>query len=179
MSPREPDPLPRFESFEHVVQAAKVRPGDPVTTSLIMGAADRQRLAAAFGVPGVETLSGEAMAARRGGVIEVEGTVRARLTRECVASLEEMTEVIEEAFSAAFTEEAPQAVEGEVEADLDAPEPIEGGALDLGAVLIEQLVLAMDPHPRIEGAEAPADPGAGARITPFDVLKQMQAARED
>ena len=175
----ETEPPPRYPSFEHAVQAAKVRPGDPVTATLTMSEADRARLAAAFGIPGAEALSGEATAARRGGLIEVEGTVRARLTRECVASLEPMTEEIEEAFAVAYTEEAPRPTEGEVEADLDAPEPIEGGTLDLGAVLIEQLVLAMEPHPRIEGAEPPADPGAGARITPFDVLKQMQAAREE
>ena len=175
----EPAPLPRFESFEHDVQADRVRPGDPVETDLVMSEADRARLAAAFGVLGVEALSGEARAARRGGLIEVEGTVRARLIRECVASLEPMTEAIDEAFRVAYTEAAPRPVEGEVEADLDAPEPIEDGTLDLGAVLLEQLVLAMDPHPRIEGASPPADPGAGARITPFDVLKQLQEARED
>ena len=175
----DPQPLPRFASFEHPVQADRIRPGAPETVSLTMDAPDREALARAFGIPGVTRLSGEAQAARRGGVIEVEGTVRAVLTRECVASLEEMTEEIEEPFAVAYTEHPRAPAEGEVEADLDAPEPIENGVLDLGAVLLEQLVLAMDPHPRIEGAEAPADPGAGARITPFDVLKQMQAARED
>ena len=175
----DPQPLPRFESFEHLVPADRIRPGAPETASLAMNEADRAALASAFGIPGVQRLSGEAQAARRGGVVEVEGTVRAALTRACVASLEEMTETIEENFAVAYTEHPREPAEGEAEADLDAPEPIEDGVLDLGAVLLEQLVLAMDPHPRIEGAEAPADPGAGARITPFDVLKQMQAARED
>ena len=169
---------PVYESFRRVVEAARLAPGQPVEADLVMSEADRSALARDLGVPGVEALSGEVLAARRAGLIEVEGRVRARLTRQCVASLEDMTEVIEEDVLVTYTEHAPEPVEAEAEADLDAPEPVVDGRIDLGAVLIEQVVLAMHPHPRKPGAEAPADPGAGARITPFDVLKGL-AANED
>ena len=175
----EPTPLPQTPSFERVVQTDRIRPGDPVEARLTMDETDRARLATAFGVPGIAMLEGEARAARRAGLIEVEGEVRARMTRECVASLEPMEEAIREDFLVTYTERPAPLPEGETEADLDAPEPIEDGRIDLGAVLIEQVVLAMDPHPRIEGAEAPADPGAGATVTPFDVLKQLQTSREE
>ena len=174
-----PGPAPVYESFRRVVEAGKLAPGAPVSAELIMSEADRARLAEDFGVPGIESLSGEAMAARRGGLIEVEGRVRGTLTRQCVASLDDMTEEIDEDFLVTFTEHAPDAFEAEAEADLDAPEPIEGGRIDLGAVLIEQLVLAMHPHPRKPGAEAPEDPGAGARITPFEVLKGLKSGGGD
>ena len=166
---------PVYESFRRVVETARLAPGQPVTASFVMSEADRAALADDFGIPGVQALSGEALAARRAGLIEVEGRVEARLTRECVASLEEMTEAVAEDFLVTYTEHAPEREEAEAEADLDAPEPIEGGRLDLGAVLLEQLVLAMHPHPRKPGAQVPADPGAGARITPFDVLKGLAA----
>ena len=173
-----PGPAPIYESFRRVVETGKLAPGAPVSTELVMSEADRARLAKEFGVPGVEALSGEALAARRGGLIEVEGRVRGTLIRQCVASLDDMNEEIDEEFVITFTEHAPETLEAEAEADLDAPEPIQGGRIDLGAVLIEQLVLAMHPHPRKPGAEAPADPGAGARITPFDVLKGLQAEEQ-
>lgn len=171
-------PAPTYESFRKVVETGKLAAGAPVTTDLIMSQADRSVLAKDFGIPGVNALSGEALAARRAGMIEVEGRVRAELVRQCVASLDDMDEEIDETFTVIFTEHASSDPEAEAEADLDAPEPIEGGRIDLGAVLLEQLVLAMSPHPRKEEAEAPVDPGAGARITPFDVLKDL-AGKQD
>ncbi len=165
---------PDLSSFTHVVAADRIAPGDPVTVLLTMSEQDREALAKSWNMPGIEALSGEALAARRGGVVEVEGRVRARLVRQCVASLEEMNEEIDETFLATFTDRVETRTEGEFEADLDAPEPMEDGRLDLGSVLLEQLVLAIDPHPRRPDAEPVEDPGAGARITPFDVLKTMQ-----
>lgn len=172
-------PAPIYDSFRKIVETGKLAAGSPVTTELVMSEADRSALAKDFGIPGVTVLSGEALAARRAGMIEVEGRVQASLIRQCVASLEDMEEAIDESFTVTFTEHASGDVEAETEADLDAPEPIEGGRLDLGAILLEQLVLAMSPHPRREGAEAPVDPGAGARITPFDVLKNLAANEEN
>ena len=36
----DPQPLPRFESFEHLVPADRIRPGAPETASLAMNEAD-------------------------------------------------------------------------------------------------------------------------------------------
>lgn len=168
-------PAPTYDSFTRPVTTAKVAAGNPVTAELSMNEADRAALAEAWGIPGIASLSGEALAARRAGVIEAEGTVRAVLTRSCVATLEEMTEEVEEAFLVTYTERPREPKEGEAEADLDAPEPIEGGVLDLGQVMLEQVVLTMHPHPRKPDADAIADPGAGARISPFDVLASLRA----
>jgi uncharacterized metal-binding protein YceD (DUF177 family) len=164
-----------YESIGVKVPAADILPGKPVTARLEMSAEDRADLADALDVPRVDRVEGEIKAARRAGLIEVEGRIIAKLVRACVVSLEEMDEEIDETFAVTFTEEQQPAREGEFEADLDAPEPIEGGVVDFGAVLLEQLVLAMDPHPRIEGAAPVEDPGAGARISPFDVLERLKS----
>lgn len=166
-----------YESISVEVAAEDILPGRPVTERLEMSAEDRAALAQAFDIPRVDRLEGELKAARRAGLIEVEGHLKAKLGRRCVVSLQEMEEEIDETFAVTFTEEAEPEREGEFEADLDAPEPLEGGVLDLGAVLLEQLVLAMDPHPRIENAEPVEDPGAGARISPFDVLEKLKSDR--
>ena len=174
-----PEAAPVYDSFRRVVETGRLAAGQPVSVKLVMLEADRSALARDFGIPAVERLVGEALAARRGGQIEVEGRVRASLVRQCVASLDEMTEEIDEPFLVTFTEHAPARFDAETEANLDAPEPIEDGRIDLGAVLLEQLVLAMHPHPRKPGAEVPEDPGAGARISPFDALKGLAANADD
>ena len=43
----------------------------------------------------------------------------------------------------------------------DPPEPLEGGALDLGELVSEELALALDPYPRKPGV-APVDLSFGA-----------------
>ena len=180
MSQSEPVPAaPVYESFRRVVETARIAPGVPVTAELVMSETDRSALAGDFGVPGVRALAGEALAARRAGVIEVEGRVRATLIRQCVASLDDMEEAIDEDFLVTYAEAAPKTSDAEAEADLDAPEPVPAGRIDLGAVLLEQLVLAMHPHPRKPDAAVPEDPGAGATINPFDVLKDLVADQDD
>lgn len=165
---------PDLPSFRHLVAVGEL--GDePREAALTAAPEDRTAIAAFLDIPEVKALSGSARVTRSGPLIHVTGDLHARLGRTCVASLEPMEEGVREAFSVTFTTEPPaEDLPEEMEADLDAPEPLEGDALDLGGVLLEQLVLAMSPHPRKDGAEPPADPGAGARISPFDVLERLK-----
>jgi hypothetical protein len=59
-------------------------------------------------------------------------------------------------------------------ADRDPPDPIENGAIDLGALAAEFFALGLDPYPRKPGAEfaAVSDPQDVAE-RPFDVLKKL------
>ncbi|MEM9234280.1 MAG: DUF177 domain-containing protein [Pseudomonadota bacterium] len=167
--------FPTLESFSGPLRLDRI--GDvPETRALVASEEDRRELAAFLDIPGIVALSGEATALRSRKIITVRGHLTARLTRSCVASLEELTEEIDEDFTVTFTDGPVDIPHGEeVEADLDAPEPVEGDKLYLGDVLLEQLVLAMDPHPRKEGVEPIADPKAGERISPFDVLRKLQS----
>jgi uncharacterized metal-binding protein YceD (DUF177 family) len=59
----------------------------------------------------------------------------------------------------------------------DPPEPIVNGAIDLGALATEFLMLALDPYPRKEGAVfepviAPVDPADH----PFAALEALKSA---
>ena len=66
--------------------------------------------------------------------------------------------------------------EGEIDLELDddSPDQIEGGSLDLGQYVVEQLALSLDPFPRKPGAvfEQPKEPG---EISPFAVLKSLHS----
>ncbi len=148
---------------------------EPLHVSLIASDDDKPALAQRFDVPRVDRLRGDLEVIKSGDVIRVTGRIAAGLGRTCVVSLEPMDETIDEEFEVLFTVERPQEAGGdEVAMDLDAPEPIDGDRLDLGEVVLEQLVLAMSPHPRREGAEPPEDPGRGEGSSPFDVLKSLK-----
>lgn len=127
-------------------------------------------------IPGVGKLEGEVSLTASKTEIKAVGVLCAEITRECVASLEEMAETVDEAFEVVFTrapaEAAAEAEEDEFE-DWDAPEVHVGEVFDLGDFLIQQLALAMDPFPRKEGAQSLADQyGQDKPISPFAVLAE-------
>ncbi len=167
--------LEKLESFHKTLDVDQLS-DDAFLVELTLASAEFDALAHYLKIPGVSMLQARARVLRHGALVTVEGRIEATLTRECVATLEPLTEDIDEPFTVTYTT-APAAgdLPEEMEADLDAPEPVEGGILDMQDVFFEQLVLAMAPHPRKEGAEAIPDPGAGATISPFSVLKDLKS----
>ncbi|MEM9840113.1 MAG: DUF177 domain-containing protein [Pseudomonadota bacterium] len=163
-----------FASLSRPVVVAEIS-AEPMAVSIEVVDADKAGLAKLYGAEDIRVLKGDLDVIRRGTLVRVAGLLEADLGRECVVSLEPMREVIAENFAVEYTTEPAEEPEGETEADLDAPEPIQGDTLDLGQVLVEQLVLAMDPHPRKEGAEPPEDPGRKPESSPFDVLKSLKS----
>jgi len=139
----------------------------------------RARIAARLRVPAVERLEGDVELAVTKAEIRATGVLRAALTRECVASLEEMTETVEDPFDVVFLRARPDAGAaasgGETDAgteqaaeDWDAPEVHEEDVFDLGEFLTQQLSLAMDPFPRKPGAESlAARYGEDGPVSPF------------
>ena len=95
------------------------------------------------------------------GVIQVKGEIEARLNQICVVSLDPFESNISETFEVKFAPPAPpvrtgrdKAVIADVPAlstDDDPPDPIINGKIDLGAVCVEFLALALDPYPRKPG----------------------------
>ncbi len=135
------------------------------------GREERQRIARRLGVIAVRECEGEINIRATKTIIDVSGSLRAELTRECVASLEEMEETIADSFELQFfrSEKALEAIEDEEEAEF--AEVHEGDIFDLGELLVQQLSLAMDPFPRKPGASSlAAEFGAGEDASPFAVL---------
>ena len=166
--------MTEFSSISRPLKIAEIEV-DPTHVTLEASESDRPEIAKAFGLRSIDRLKGTVEVTRHGTLIRVTGALEADLGRTCVVSLEPMQELLNEDFAVEFTTDAPNEPGEEAEGDLDAPEYLDGDALDLGEVLIEQLVLAMDPHPRKEDAEAPVDPGAGEGSSPFDVLKGLKS----
>jgi len=95
------------------------------------------------------------------------GKLRAEMTRECVVSAEDFDTSVEDAFEVRFV---PSGQERD-DPDPDLPDeiPYTPGSIELGEAAVEQLGLALDPYPRIEGATMPTT-GDDPDQSPFAVL---------
>lgn len=154
-------------------------------------AAARERIAAFLRINRVLALraDGRLIPDGRGGArlsLRFEGEVE----QACIVTLTPVRQQVAGDITRRFV--ADEAVlpgigeDGEIELDPEAADDIEpvgpGGLIDLGAVLMEELALALDPYPRQPGAElAPAADRqeAAAPPSPFAALAQLKAANED
>lgn len=115
--------------------------------------------------------------------LRVTGSISATVGQVCVVTLEPMQSEIDGPVDLVFVPPAgaaaadPATAAGEVEVSEDAPEPLVGGVVDLGAVATEFLILALDPYPRKPGAvfEEPAVRDEGSHpFAALEALKQRQ-----
>lgn len=152
--------------------------------------AERQALAARFGLLGLERLVADLRLKRTGaGVIRVSGHLDAAATQSCVISLAPVPAQLAVDFEVFFTEDV-----GASDADLtleydqdDPPEPVTGGQIDLGEVVAEQLGLNLDPYPRAPEARLPGGWEAEAvdssdqapKRNPFGALAALKTPKDN
>ena len=115
---------------------------------------------------------------RAGDVVHVSGRVTGKVGQNCVVTLEPLETAVDEpvdmlcapvpAAGGAAGEERRRRTEDEP------PEPLIDGAIDLGAVATEFLILGIDPYPRKDGVEfEPLD--ADSEIPhPFAALQALK-----
>ncbi|QAY96085.1 metal-binding protein [Methylovirgula ligni] len=181
MSKEHPD-VPQ-KIFSHPVRVDEI-PEQGIDVSLSADAPTREALAKADRLVGIAALDADFHVARQGlSQFNVTGTVQAKITQICVLTLEPFDSDVVEEVDVDFAEPSEaeraaaeaDALSGTAHpADRDPPDPIEDGAIDLGALAAEFLALGLDPYPRKPGAEfaAVADPHDVAE-RPFDVLKKL------
>ena len=147
--------------------------------------AERAALARRFGLVSLDLLKAWATVFPVSrSLFRVEARFEAELVQTCVVTLDPFPVRVEDAFSALFGEGGPglaALVSGDE--DEDEPEPIEGGAIDLGETVAQHLALALDPYPRKPGASLPTEYAAGAeeaasgRVKPFAGLAALKTPR--
>jgi uncharacterized metal-binding protein YceD (DUF177 family) len=117
---------------------------------------ERRALAKRFDLLALDLLRAKVNLRRvQGGTaVRLAGHLSAEVTQSCVVTLDPVANRIEEDFTVLY---APQAaVEAAMvgaDADMDLPEPLPEGTLDIGEAVAQQLSLALDPFPRAPGAE--------------------------
>lgn len=120
---------------------------------------------------------------KSGGRFHVTGHVSARVGQTCVVTLDPIETDIDEPIDQMFAppEQIPALSDlvddtGEGGDDIDPPEPIEGGVIDLGRLATDVLFLGIDPYPRkpdavFDNEITPPDP----KDHPFAALKALKA----
>lgn len=137
-------------------------------------AAARARLVRHLGVASLDdvALSGSLRPHGRKGW-RLEARLRARVVQACIVTLAPVASVIDQPVVRTYLPGAAPSVALDLGVDAEAEDPPEplGEAIELGAILVEELALAIEPYPRAPGAElgtlvstppgaAPLDPEA-------------------
>ena len=155
---------------------------------LVADAEQRAALARLAEIPSVEAFRAEILVKPwRDDGFSVTGRVTATVTQSCVVTLEPVPGTVDETVDVKLVppeamarwEEAPDE-DGAIDLDLaaDLPDPIEGGVIDVGALVVEHFLIGLDPYPRKAGvafdaAAAGVDAGAEA-LSPFAALARLR-----
>ena len=114
---------------------------------------ERAALAQRFDLVDLPELAAELVLRKRGdGVIELTGRWHARVAQRCVVTLEPVWANLADEVRLFFGGALGKAAAADPLDDEGWPEPIEGGAIDVGEAVAQLLGVALDPYPRAPGA---------------------------
>jgi uncharacterized metal-binding protein YceD (DUF177 family) len=143
-----PAPPPEFARPVEVPQG----PGRETVHAIAAGADERAALAARFALLALDRLEAEVRLRRlAGGLVRLSAALRADVVQACVVTLEPVPSRIEEDFSLLYGA-ADEAREIVLDGEDETVEPLAGNRIDIGEAVAQQLSLALDPFPRVEGA---------------------------
>lgn len=118
---------------------------------------------------------------RRGAGVHVAGHVRARVAQTCVVTLEPIESDVREAVDVLFSPDAAAAVHSDAvlydtaaKDEKEPPDPLVDATVDIGALATEFLVLGIDPHPRIAGADFTPVKAGDDGAHPFAALEALK-----
>lgn len=160
-------------------------PGGQIEVTVDANPDERAALAVEFGLVGIDRLVGRYDVVRKGRYVEVKGVVEATIEQTCVVTLEPFVSNVKERVDLRYTEprfiEEAEAEAGgdEHEVDLDAPDPIENGRIDLGVLTAEYLSLGLDPYPRKPGAAFTPLVEGEPEPSPFAKLASLKSKLDD
>ncbi|MFC5067987.1 DUF177 domain-containing protein [Flaviflagellibacter deserti] len=150
----------------------------------------RSALAKQLKIPAVKRLTAD-LAVKPWGRsgLAVTGRLEGKVTQVCVVTVDPFDVDIAEDVNLTFVpeEEMPSEEEigSEFESDLDAPDVLENGVVDLGTVIAEFLALSLDPYPRKPGAEfsppeeSKVDAPSEGTYRPFAGLENLVRRKDD
>lgn len=167
------------EPLSWVIDVAGL-PGEGLDLAFRADPAALARIAAHAGIPAVKELRAEGHIRPIGAGIEVRLRLQADVIQSCVVTLEPVPGRIDEPVLRRYIRdlESPHVAVEIVPHEEEPDEPLEGDTIDLGPVLAEELVLALDPYPRAPGAKlTEADRQAGEETSPFAVLERLKEPR--
>lgn len=139
---------------------------------------ERTALAGALGLVALSQFYAELELSRAAsGVVTAKGRLRAQLTQSCVVTLAPVEQAIDHLIARRFAPQGERKTDIVVDVAPEGDEPPDEygrGGIDLGAFVLEELILAIDPYPRAPDAALPEnadEAGGDDRESPFAVLK--------
>jgi uncharacterized metal-binding protein YceD (DUF177 family) len=161
--------------FSRPVDVMRLHPAG-ADYELVASAEECAALARRFDLLGLGRLTAQVqLKPVAGGFYRLAAQLEAEVTQACIVTLEPVAQCIEDEFSLLYG-----ALDAQEEVLLDGVsetvEPLEGGMIDIGEAVAQQLSLALDPFPRAETApqetgETQAGPGLDS---PFAALAKLR-----
>jgi len=179
--------VPTEAEFSRIVDIAGLAE-DEIRRDIVANEREREALARRFGLIALDRLAATVRLVRiRGGAVRVNADFEADVVQACVVTLAPVPAHITESFSVTFSPMA--AHEPAEELDLsptadDVPEPLVGGAIDIGETVAQYLALALDPYPRAPGVRFEPVVYAGPEHkvlenSPFSALASLRKRGQD
>lgn len=147
--------------FSRIIQLSEI-PDEGLTLSIEATAEERQGLARRFGAVAVESLTAQVTLHPKHGRTrwQLDGRVMAKVVQTCVVTLDQVPVHTAFRFKQLYASDLGEKATAEVQLQFnevlaldqdDAPEPLSGGAIDVGEAVAEEFGLALDPFPRAPG----------------------------
>ncbi|MGJ3260749.1 MAG: YceD family protein [Rhodospirillales bacterium] len=156
------------------------------TVNLDPGADELTAVAGRLGLLALNSLEGELkLRPEMGRQISLSGSIRAEIVQTCVVSGEPLTTALEFDLERTFTEDADPLAglntsdEDELtDPEIEEPDPIIDGRIDVGEHAVEELALNIPPYPRASGAVFEGvgtdEDGDNRGENPFAVLADLK-----
>ncbi len=161
--------------------AAREVPADGLAVSRKATADEARSLAEMLEIPSVDSLEANyRIASIARGRFSLKGRLDARVTQECVVTLEPVASTLSVPLDVNFSPEIATARDDPEAApdDLEQPdeEPIENGVMNVGRVVMEELLSNLDPYPRREDAQFDwsDEKSAASKLNPFAALARLK-----
>lgn len=169
--------MPQPVEFSRPVDVTRLPAGKAVY-DIAAAPAERAALARRFGLIALDRLEASVTLERLAGdFVRLSAALTADVVQQCVVTLEPVPSRVEDRSSLVYGESAvPEGDELDLTLDGESElvEPLEGGVIDIGEAVAQQLSLALDPYPRAPGAPAVGEETDAAASSPFAVLARLR-----
>lgn len=146
-------------------------PAEGVEIAIVADEAERAALAELNGAEAIERFEARVRlkpVGRNG--LTARGELVADAVRLCVVTLEPFVESLREDIDARYVTEFADQAAADAE---DAPDLIENGVVDVGALASEFFTLGLDPHPKKPGAQFDPAVVRDPADSPFAALREL------
>lgn len=169
-----------MSAWRHMIRLSDLARG-PISVTLEPDAETRATLAKELGLESLPALQGRISVRPWLDGAEINGRFTATVEQICGVTLDPFESPLKgdflvQAVPAGSPNAPAESAGGEVEMDLDAPDPpdvLSSDDIDLAGYLVEYLALEIDPFPRKPGVEFDYKPDT-VEDSPFAVLKRLK-----